>query len=144
MWIIPTSLYYFYRILLRLFVCPLQILLWATVRISFSAVRVLGSISHTLASTGYYSFFKVFNFDEQQLLYLIVFKINVMQDKFLVFCDFILLISSLDFVNVWYYICRISKINWTNSGSRLQLFMKNSQMLSLKLLDPKPFRSGIH
>lgn len=63
-------------------------------------LRVLGSISHTLANTGYYSFFKVFSFDEQQLLYLIIFKINVMQDKFLIFRDFILLISFLDFVNV--------------------------------------------
>lgn len=108
----------------------------------FCAIRILYSISHTLANTGNY-FLK-----SLQLWWTTVIMshriLSVIQDKFLVFCNSILLISLLDFVNVWQCICRISKINWTNLENRLPSFMKNNQMLSLKPLDLKPFKSGIH
>ena len=107
----------------------------------FPTIGISCNIPHTLANTGYYFFltFSVLNSKNDYISY----QINVIQYKLLV-CDFILFIFLLDFVNVWQYICRISKTKWTNWASRLQSFMKNNRMLSLKPLDLKPFKSGMH
>lgn len=127
--------------LLKLFMCHVQmLLLWGFLFLPW--VYYVAYSTHF--GQNRVLFFKkvsscVINNDYVSLL----FQMSVLQYKFLVICDSFFFVTLLDFVNLWQYIFRISKTNWTNLESRLQSFMKNSQMSSLKPLDLKPFRSEI-